>query len=102
MGPLVVVEAEVAGQALPRFARRARGLQGHLLILDGAPEALGEDVVQGPTFAVHADLDAALLQAAQVLRAGEVAAPVAVPDRGAAHRERRIDGLEHEAQLRAL
>jgi len=74
---LMVIEAEVARQALPRVVRRVIGMEIHLLVLDGAPQALGEDVVQGATCAVHTDLAAPLLQAAEILWAGEVAALIA-------------------------
>src|SRR5260221_12825780 len=72
------------------------------IILNHAPEAFGEDVVQGAAFAIHTDRDAPLLQASQVLRAGEVAALIAVPDGRTAHPQGLIDRFQHEAQLQGL
>src|SRR5256885_16616690 len=92
MGALVVVELEIAGEALPGLAGAAIGVQIDLLVFDGAPEALGEDIVQGAALAIHADLDAALLQAPPVLRAGEVGALIAVPDGWTASGQGGIDG----------
>src|SRR5437764_9120365 len=102
MGTLVVVELEIAGEALPGLAGAAIGVQIDLLVFDGAPEALGEDIVQGAALAIHADLNAALLQAPQVLRAGEVGALIAVPDGRTAYGQGGIDGGEHKADLQAL
>src|SRR5438067_6382120 len=102
MRTLLVVELEIAGEALPSLTGAAVGVQVHLLLFDGAPEALGEDVVQGAAFAVHADLDAPPLQALQILRAGEVGALITIPDCRTAHRQGLIDRREHEADLQAL
>ena len=50
MRTLLVVELEIAGEALPSLTGAAVGVQVHLLLFDGAPEALGEDIVQGAAF----------------------------------------------------
>jgi len=57
MEALVVVEVEVARQAVARLFRAVIVEAIDLLIFDGAPEPLGKDVVQGAAFPVHADLD---------------------------------------------
>jgi hypothetical protein len=52
--PSAVVEVEVAGDRLSGFADAVVGVQIDLLVLDGAPEALDEDVVPPGALAVHA------------------------------------------------
>lgn len=82
MRALVIVELEVVAQAVPSFARVGIFGEIDLLVLDGAPQALGEDVVARSAAAVHADLYAGREQQVDILRAGEMAALVAVPDLG--------------------
>jgi len=54
----------------------------NLLVLDAAPQALGENVVAASAPAIHADLNASTQQQLGVLWAGEMAPLVAVPDLG--------------------
>jgi hypothetical protein len=49
-------------------------MQVDFFVLDRAPQSFGENVVAGTTAPIHADLDASLLQALNVLWTGEVAA----------------------------
>ena len=82
VGTPVVVEVEVPGQPLAGLFGSGVVVAIDLLILDGAPESLGEDVVERAALAVHANLNILFSKQGQVLRAGEVAALVAVPDHG--------------------
>ena len=81
MDPPVIVEVEVARKLLPGLFRIGILVQIDFFVFHGAPEAFGEDVVQGAAFAVHADLHLRLLESLDVLRTGEVAALIAIPDR---------------------
>jgi len=98
MGSLVIVEREIAAETALRFA--GMGIFGEidLLVLDGAPQALGEDVVAGAPPAIHADLHAGGEQQIGVLGAGEVAALVAVPDLGGGLRQSALGTGEHKAE----
>ena len=55
-------------------------MQVHLLVLDALPEALDEEVVAPGPLAVHAELDAVLLDHTDKGRAGELAPLVGVQD----------------------
>ena len=57
-------------------------MQIDLLVLDGAPQSFGENIVHGAPASIHADFDFLALQAFQIFWAGEVAALVTVPDFG--------------------
>ena len=52
MWALIVVEREVLVQALYQLNNRRAIVQVEVLILDGAPEPLYQDVVQGPAAAI--------------------------------------------------
>ena len=96
--PLVVVELEVATQVVSGLAGCRIFGEVDLLVLDRAPQALGEDVVARSTAAIHADLHAGREQQVEVLRTGEVAALVAVPDLGRGLRQGPLGTLEHKGQ----
>lgn len=66
-----------------------RSSQVHFLVFDAAPESLGKDVTAGAPPIIHTDPDARSHQALRVLRTGEMAALVAVPD----HRRGFCQGL---------
>jgi hypothetical protein len=53
VGPVVIVEAEEGFQVCVSVDQRAVALQVDLLVLHGPPEALDEDVVEGPAAPVH-------------------------------------------------
>ena len=95
---LVVVELEVAPQVVSGLAGRSVFGEVDLLVLDRAPQALGEDVVARATAAIHADLYAGREQQVEVLRTGEVAALVAVPDLGRGLRQGPLGTREHKGQ----
>ena len=80
MGSLVIVEREVAAQAATSFAGCGVFGEINLLVLYAAPQALGENVVAASATAIHADLHASAQQQLGVLRAGEMAPLVAVPN----------------------
>src|SRR5262249_43793662 len=59
---LVVVKAKIARQVLFGVDEVIVCVQVNLLVLDSSPQALDEDVVAAPAFAIHADLDVVPLE----------------------------------------
>jgi len=80
MQPLVVVELEVGGDALPRLGHAFVGLQVDLLVLETAPESFDKDVIGKAAAAVHADGNPMGAQHAGEVVVGELAALVGVED----------------------
>jgi hypothetical protein len=54
-GPLAVVESEVLGQPEQKLRQTGIALEVDVLVLNAAPQALDDDVVQGAATSVHAD-----------------------------------------------
>ena len=100
--PPVIVKAEIVGQGASGVARAVVLFQVHLFVLDRAPEALGEDVIQGSTAAIHTDLDAGVREQLGVLRAGEMAALVAIPDQRLGLAQSLLHGSQHERHFQRL
>lgn len=97
MRAAVVVEAEVGGDACLCLSQRGVFLEIHLLILDAAPQPLGEDVIMVGAFAVHADADAGSGQHIGESAGGELAALITVEDVRRAVQQRRFQRLDAEA-----
>lgn len=57
MGTDVVVEMKVLFDFLVGFQRRLILVEVHFLVLQGSPQSLGEDVVEGSSSSIHADFD---------------------------------------------
>lgn len=76
MRSFFVVEREVNVQPFPSVVNGGVGFDVDVFVFDGAPQALGEDVVHTTSMTVHADLDSILRQDVRVRRACEVAALV--------------------------
>ena len=83
-GLLLVIECQVALQALVRGADGLVGVQIHLLVFDALPESFHEHVVAPAAFPVHADLNAVVFQEPRELLAGELAPLIGVEDVGRA------------------
>ena len=75
MGSLGVVEAEVATDRGSGIGHRVIGAQVDLLVFDGSPEPLDENVVTPGALAVHADRDVGVEKHAGEGSTGELAAP---------------------------
>ena len=60
MRPLVVIELEIPGNAPSGIFHRLVFVEIDLLILQGSPQPLYEDIVKGPASGVHADPDAVI------------------------------------------
>jgi len=80
----LIVEHQIALQALMRSADGVIRVQIDLLIFDALPESLDEHVISPAAFSVHADLNAVVGQEPRELLAGELAPLVGVEDLGAA------------------
>lgn len=74
MGPLHIVEGHPGGDAGSGFAAIGVGFEVHLLVLERAPQPLGEDVVEPAATPVHRDADIGSLEPACEGRTGELAA----------------------------
>src|SRR3990172_150048 len=98
-----VVEREVAPDAGGGGGDGVVRVQVDLLVLEGAPEPLDEDVVAPAAPAVHADPDAVLEQEPGERRAGKLRALVGVEDLGPAMtRDRLLDGGEAERAVQTV
>ena len=70
--PFIVVEAEVAVEAVVGIRDRLIVVQVHLLPFDRAPEPLDEDVIEGASPSIPTDLDTRLFQPPGIGGAGEL------------------------------
>ena len=75
-----VVERQIAGQPVPGGGHAFIGAQVDLLVFDATPEPLDEDVVAPGPLAIHADLEAGVLQCLDEVYRRELAAVVGVHD----------------------
>src|SRR6056297_502794 len=82
MGPAAVVEADVAADPSPGLGDAGVGPQVDLLVFDGPPEALHEDVVAPGALAIHTDPDLAGGQNLDEVGGRELATLIAVEDLG--------------------
>jgi hypothetical protein len=96
--PRLVVERQVAFQALLGGADDLVGVEIHLLVFDTFPEALYEHVIAPAPFPVHAHLNVLVFQEPGDLLAGVRASLVSsIEDvRGAIPGERLLDRLQTE------
>lgn len=95
--PARVVEREVSFQPSLGLRNAVVGVQIDLVVLDRTPQALDKDVVAPAALAVHADLDAAILEQRGEVGAGELAALVGVEDFWRAIAVDRLpDGIQAE------
>src|SRR6478735_6259197 len=76
--PFVVVKPQPLADADPRLGERPVCLDEDFLVLQASPQPFDEDVVQEPSFAIHADPDAQGLQLTEERRTGELHALVGV------------------------
>src|SRR5690349_5944939 len=102
MRPSGVIEAEISFQTLARrsWARRVRMV--YFLVLHTSPQPFRENVVQGASFPIHADLHASGKQRLCDLWAGEVTSLIGVPNLWRRYRSCLCDCLQHKADLECL
>ena len=82
MKPLVVVESKVTGQAGDQSEHGGIIFQVNVLVLDGSPQALDKDVIQGATSAIHTDADVGRFQDTSKGQRRELSALVSVENLG--------------------
>ena len=80
MGPAAVVESDVAADPGAGLGDTGVDPQVDLLVFDGSPQPLHEDVVAPGALAIHADPDLAGGQNLDEVGGGELTALVAVED----------------------
>lgn len=98
----VIVELKVPGQALPRLPGAAIIVQIYFFVLDRPPQALDQDVIPRSPLPVHADAYPSLLEQADPLRTGKLAALVAVANLRCSCLQHLPHRLQDEPQLQAL
>ena len=99
MEPMVFVEAvDVSAERSPRFGDAGIGPQVNLLVFDGPPEPLHENIVPPRPFAIHADRDLVTSQQPREGQARELRPLIRVEDLGlAVFGQRLLDSLDAKA-----
>lgn len=105
MGSLLVVPGNVFGDSLLRLPHRLGFMEIDVLILEGPPESLHDDVVHGSTLAIPADGDTFGFQNSSEDIARELAALVGIENLGTTpfpyglekgvHAELRVQSVRH-------
>src|SRR6266545_8381415 len=95
----MIVEVEIAADPTPRLFRIAVVVEIDLFVLERAPETFGQNVIQRPPFAIHADFHSDLLQSLGIERRSEARALIAVPDLKRSSTQGAFDALHHEGHL---
>ena len=98
----MIVKAEVAVQRLEQIGPADEVAGVDKFVLQTAPQALDENVVQGTAPSIHADRDVALLQRRQKVGRGELRTLIGVPDFGLAEAECRFQRGQTEASLHRI
>src|SRR5689334_24712200 len=93
----MVVEMEVVVQRWEQLGAAGEVAGVDELVLQTAPQALDENIVQSAAPPIHADRHAALFQRRQKIRRGELRALVGVPDLGLTEAEGPLQGGQTEA-----
>src|SRR6266511_4199646 len=102
MQPTIIVEVEIAADPTPRLFRIGVVMEINFFVLERPPETFGQNVIQRPPFAVHADPHSDLLQSLGVERRSEVRALIAVPDPTPSNTQAALDALHDEGHLQRL
>jgi hypothetical protein len=79
---LVIVEVEIGFQRRKQFETGGEVAGVDQLVLERAPQAFDENIVECASAAIHTDGDAALLERSQEVGRGELRALIGVPDFG--------------------
>lgn len=74
----------------------------YVLVLYGAPQPRGEDVVVGSLLAVHTGLHMSRQQQLRIRRAGVVVTLIAVPDGGRRLLQCSLRGFQDEGHVQSL
>ena len=98
----MVVEVEIGGQTGLQLTHRVILVEIDVLILDAAPQAFAEDVVEGAASAIHADLDVGSEQAGSEGIGRELCALVGIEDLGSTFAERLAQSIETEDAVQGV
>ena len=103
MRPDRIIERHVACDPILRLPDGLVRMQIDLLVFDASPESFHEHVVAPTAFAVHADLNAVVLEQPREGLACELAALVGVEDlRATMLRDRRLHRFEAEVRRQRI
>lgn len=102
MRSFFVVEPDVLVDPPSRFSRRGIFVEKHFFIFQAPEEAFHDDIVQGPTFPVHADENGFFQQPPGVLVTGKVTPLIAVPEDGRPPGKGLVHGFHDKSLFQAL
>ena len=102
MGPTGIVKLEVVRQALAGVSRTVVLMQIDFFIFNSSPQALSENIVEGATTTIHADLGASRFEQVGVLRTGELATLIAIADGRRGQRQGALGGGQHKGHFQSL
>ena len=103
MSALFVVKANPAAQAVAKLGTTAERMQVKVVMFDGPPQTLNEDVVLTSAAAVHADADALVLENLSKTVAGKLGALIRVEDfRLAIAAQGLLEGLNTEIRFQCI
>ena len=96
MWTLLVIKLEIPCQCLAGFAWRSIIVRVDFFILDRTPHPFCKNIIQGSPFAIHADLNVCIEQELAILRAGKMAALIAIANQRHRLSQGPLDGGEHK------
>jgi len=99
MNPLSIVELEKSTQRQKNILAVFILSKVNLLILDGSPKPLDEDVVEATPAAIHADPNVVRLESPREILARELTPLVGVENLGTPLGERTIQSLQAETRI---
>ena len=102
MWSLMVAEVEIGGQSSVQLRHCVILVETDIFVLDAAPKAFAEDVVEGAASTVHADLNVGCEQADGEGIGRELCALVGVEDLGPTGAERLTQGIETEDAVQGV
>ena len=100
MHAVVVVKRKIISQPVTRFRDIAVVFEVNLFVLYGAPQALHEDIVEGPSAPVHAQAHLSRQERRLELRTGELHPLSGVEDFGTLSRQGPLQQQDPRTQFR--
>ena len=100
--PFHVVEPEPGVDAFSGFPGRGILIEIDLFVFEASPETFREDVVCGPSFSVHTDLNVMFLEPIQIAWTGKMAPLITVPDRRSGKFQRSIHAVKDKGHLQGV
>lgn len=102
MWALLVVRSEVLVKALPGVAAVVVTLDIHFLVFERTPQTLGENIVDGSSLAVHAQVDALSGDLLRKGQGGKLRPLVGVDDARLEHGASLLQRLEAKGDVQAV